>query len=166
MNEHFATATQVRSAVAANVLNPTQQLAASRLRPTLARTSVLAALADVAPNSLDTNELFRVLNQQPSFVAPCTIYRALHDLWNAGLLVRTWGEQGRARYGIKPSPISTPKDTLGCQCGERLVFIEDDILRDHLRSLAGKAGFSIDGSSAFTISMACAGCGKNGKVAS
>lgn len=138
-----------------------QRLKANRLRPTIARTGVLTVLERASPHCLDANELFRILNQQSQHVAPGTVYRALNDLWGAGLLIRVWGEHGRARYGIKPDEQSARKDTLGCQCGERLVFIERSALREHLLSLANEAGFNIEEEPAFTISILCAGC-RNG----
>ncbi|WAH56700.1 transcriptional repressor [Pseudomonas silvicola] len=135
-----------------------RRLKVHRLRPTKARTAVLTALERAAPNCLDTHELFGVLNQPSERLAPGTLGRALNDLWAAGLLTRHWCEHGRARYGIKQDEHSARKDTLGCPCGQRRVFIEDRGLRERLRSLAGEAGFDIGKEPVFTISMACAGC--------
>src|SRR5690606_26508104 len=129
-----------------------QRLKAHRLRPTQARTAVLTALEQAAPKCLDTHELFRMLNPPYEHMAPGTLGRALNDLWAAGLLTRNWCEHGRARYGIKPDEHSARKDTLGCPCGQRRVFIEDRALRERLRALAGEAGFEIGKESVFTIS--------------
>jgi Fur family ferric uptake transcriptional regulator len=137
------------------------RLRTHHLKPTIARISVLVTLEQAAPQCLDTTQLLRILISQVERLSTATVYRALSDLWQAGLLVRNWGDHGRARYGIKPAGQSAPKDTLACHCGTRLVFIEDPALREHLCSLAGEAGFDIDKEPAFTISMACAGC-RNG----
>ncbi|MEI7064433.1 hypothetical protein [Dickeya chrysanthemi] len=73
-----------------------QRLAASRLRPTVARTSVLNALEKATPSCLDASQMYRILSTQLDSLTPASIYRALNDLWIAGLLVRTEGAHGRA----------------------------------------------------------------------
>ncbi|WAH56704.1 transcriptional repressor [Pseudomonas silvicola] len=108
--------------------------------------------------------MLRTLVPQVERLTPATVYRALSELWQAGLLVRNRGDHGRARYGMKPDGQSAPQDTLACHCGTRLVFIEDPALHEHLHSLAGDAGFDIDKEPAFTISMARAEC-RNGNEA-
>jgi len=135
-----------------------QRLAASRLRPTLARTRVLNALEQATPNCLDANQMYRLLSTQSDSFAPGSIYRTLNDLWTAGLLVRTEGARGRAFYAIKPEALNDQHDTLRCHCGARLVFIEDLALREHLQSLASEEGFALDEESVFTITTTCAKC--------
>ncbi|UKE45643.1 MULTISPECIES: Fur family transcriptional regulator [Xanthomonas translucens group] len=79
-----------------------QRLAASRLRPTIARTRVLNALEKATPSCLDASQMYRLLRTQFDSLTPGSVYRALNDLWTAGLLVRTEGARGRAFYAIKP----------------------------------------------------------------
>ncbi|MDR6575949.1 transcriptional repressor [Pseudomonas extremaustralis] len=138
-----------------------ERLRANRLRSTVARVNILTVLENAAPQCLDAAELYRTLDLQAAHMAPATIYRALNDLWGAGLLIRNWSEHGRAHYGIKPDKQSPPVDTLECHCGKRLVLIEGQTLREHLRSFASEAGFDIEKEPAFTISMVCAGCRKS-----
>ncbi|MBR7924177.1 MULTISPECIES: Fur family transcriptional regulator [Burkholderiaceae] len=140
-----------------------QRLVASQLRPTIARTSVLNALENATPRCLDASQMYRVLSTQFDNLTPATIYRALNDLWTAGLLVRTEGENGRAYYAFKPDGLSAKYDTLRCHCGARLVFIEDQALRESLRSVAGREGFALDKEPDFTISMTCSECKNNRK---
>ncbi|WP_186087926.1 Fur family transcriptional regulator [Burkholderia gladioli] len=135
-----------------------QRLAASRLRPTIARTSVLSVLGQVAPRCLDASQMYRILCTQFDSLKPASIYRALNDLWTSGLLVRMEGAQGRALYALKPDRKNLQNDTMRCHCGARLVFIEDRVLLEHLRSLASQEGFDLDEESAFTITMKCAEC--------
>lgn len=135
-----------------------RRLAAHNLRPTSARTSVLRVLEQAAPSCLDANQLYRTLNGQPNPVTPGAVYRALHDLWNAGLLVRTEGARGRAFYVAKPEALNDSYATLRCHCGARLVFIEDLALREHLQSLACEQGFAFEERSVFTITTTCAHC--------
>jgi Fur family ferric uptake transcriptional regulator len=135
-----------------------QRLAATHLRPTIARTSVLDALEKARPRCLDASQTYRILNAQFENISPAVIYRALNDLWTAGLLIRTEGERGRALYALKPDRKTLHQDTLRCHCGARLVFIEDSALREHLRLLASEEGFDLDKEPAFTITMTCAGC--------
>ncbi|MET0550062.1 MAG: transcriptional repressor [Xanthomonas sp.] len=137
-----------------------RRLMAHKLRPTAARASVLRALEQAAPSCLDASRVYRLLSGRLDRLTPGSVYRALHDLWAAGLLVRTEGTRGRAFYAIKPDLLTARHDTLRCRCGARLVFIEDPVLRAHLRSLAGKEGFVLDAETVFTITTTCAGCGQ------
>lgn len=137
-----------------------QRLQACDLRPTLARISALEVLEKAVPACLDAGQVYRILGPQYESITSSTIYRALKDLWMAGLLVRVEGEYGRAYYAIKPYGKATECDTLRCRCGTRLIFIEDQTLRRHLRSLAIKEGFDLDKESAFTVTVTCASCRK------
>ncbi|UKE76099.1 Fur family transcriptional regulator [Xanthomonas graminis] len=134
------------------------RLAASRLRPTMARTRVLNALEKATPSCLDASQMYRLLRTQFDSLTPGSVYRALNDLWTAGLLVRTEGARGRAFYAIKPEALDDQYDTLRCHCGARLVFIEDLALHAHLQSLASEEGFALDQESVFTITTTCAKC--------
>lgn len=138
-----------------------QRLKMNRLRPTQARMRVLSALEQAAPHSLDTTQLLRILIPQLERPTPATVYRALHDLWVAGLLVRTQGARGRALYALKPEQQNPLNITLRCRCGARLVVIEDQVLHAHLRALASEAGFRVDQEPVFSISMVCTKCGEN-----
>ncbi|AXL71799.1 transcriptional repressor [Pseudomonas aeruginosa] len=155
MMKHTAAASPVTRSP---MLSQEQRLAASRLRPTIARTSVLNALEKATPSCLDASQMYRILSTQLDSLTPASIYRALNDLWIAGLLVRTEGAHGRAFYAIKPDGLNAHYDTLRCHCGARLVFIEDQVLREHLRSLAREEGFALDREPAFTITMTCTKC--------
>ncbi|SKC74448.1 Fur family transcriptional regulator [Paraburkholderia hospita] len=134
------------------------RLAASHLRPTIARTSVLDALEKAVPRCLDASQVYRILNSQFEGLTSATIYRALNDLWTAGLLVRTEGAHGRAFYALKPNGQGAHYDTLRCHCAARLVFIADRTLREHLRALAAKEGFDLGDEPAFTVTVMCADC--------
>ncbi|MBI0331261.1 Fur family transcriptional regulator [Burkholderia plantarii] len=150
--------TAARPATRSPMSSQEQRLAASRLRPTIARTSVLSVLEQAAPRCLDASQMYRILCTHPGSLKPASIYRALNDLWTSGLLVRTEGAHGRALYALKPDRKNLQNDTLRCHCGARLVFIEDRVLLEHLRSLASQEGFDLDKESAFTITVTCAEC--------
>lgn len=152
---HFAAA---RAEAGSPTSSQERRLTAKGLRPTKARASVLSTLEKVAPICLDASRMYRILSTQFDRLSAGSIYRALHDLWTAGLLVRTEGARRRAFYAIKPEALNDQSDTLRCQCGERLVFIEDLALREHLRSRAFGAGFAVDEGSIFTITTTCAKC--------
>lgn len=133
------------------------RLAASRLRPTIVRSTVLNALEQATPSCLDASQMYRVLSRQIDSLTPGSVYRALNDLWTAGLLIRAEGARGRAFYTIKPAALNR-YDTLRCHCGARLVFLEDPVLLGQLRSLASKNGFVFDEESVFTITTTCSTC--------
>lgn len=133
------------------------RLAASRLRPTIVRSTVLNALEQATPSCLDASQMYRVLSRQIDSLTPGSVYRALNDLWTADLLIRAEGARGRASYTIKPAALNR-YDTLRCHCGARLVFLEDPVLLGQLRSLASKNGFIFDEESVFTITTTCSKC--------
>lgn len=135
-----------------------QRLKASNLRPTIARTNILDALEKAEPRCLDASQLYRDLSSRKESLAPATIYRGLNDLWAAGLLVRTHGARGRAFYAPKPDKQDIHNDTLRCGCGARLVFIDDQTLRESLRSRAAEEGFELGHQSTFTITLNCSEC--------
>lgn len=137
-----------------------RRLQACDLRPTLARISALEVLEKAVPGCLDASQVYRILSPQYESITSSTIYRALKDLWMAGLLIRTDGAHGRALYAIKPHGQSTRSDTLRCHCGTRLVFIEDQVLIKRLRELALREGFDLDIEPSFTVTVTCAGCRK------
>ncbi|WP_415268402.1 transcriptional repressor [Acidovorax sacchari] len=128
------------------------------MRPTIARAGVLNVLDKAAPGCLDANHMYRVLCRQFDNLTPGAIYKALNDLWNAGLLLRTEGARGRALYALKPEALSAVHVTLRCQCGARLVFIEDLMLREHLESVTCEEGFALGEEPVFTITTTCAKC--------
>ncbi|MGJ7558497.1 Fur family transcriptional regulator [Variovorax sp. RB3P1] len=135
-----------------------QRLGANGLRPTTARAGVLSALEKAAPSCLDASQMYRILSTPFDSPAPGSVYRALNDLWTAGLLVRTEGARGRAFFAIKPEALNDGYGTLRCHWGARLIFIEDLALHKYLKSLASEKGFAIDEESAFTITTTCAKC--------
>ncbi|WP_347554411.1 transcriptional repressor [Robbsia sp. KACC 23696] len=135
-----------------------RRLLACDLRPTLARTSVLEALEKAVPRCLDASQVYRILNSQFESLTSATVYRTLNDLWTAGLLIRTEGAHGRGFYAIKPDGQRAHYDTLRCHCGARLVFIEDQTLREDLRALAAKEDFDLGIEPAFTVTVMCADC--------
>lgn len=135
-----------------------QRLVANGLRPTIARLSVLSALENATPSCLDASQVYRILSSQFDGLTPASIYRALNDLWTAGLLVRTEGARGRAFYVVKPEALNGQYDTLRCHCGARLIFIENLALREQLQSLGAEKGFALEAASVFTITTACSTC--------
>lgn len=151
-------AAKARDDARSPVLSQEQRLAATGLRATVTRASVLSALERAAPSCLDASQTYLILGTQFKRLTLGSIYRALNDLCAAGLLVRTEGARGRAFYAIKPKASNEQCGTLRCHCGARLVFIEDLALREHLRSLASAEGFAIDEESVFTITTTCAKC--------
>ncbi|ARP80544.1 ferric uptake regulator family protein [Bordetella genomosp. 8] len=135
-----------------------QRLVANKVRPTIARLSVLSTLEKAMPSCLDARQTYRILSTQFDSLTPGAIYRALNDLWIAGLLVRTEAARGRALYAIKPDALNARYDTLRCHCGGRLVFLDDLALRKHLQTLAREKGFALEAEPVFTISTTCEKC--------
>jgi len=64
------------------------------------------------PGSLDASQTHRILGTEFNRLMLGSIYRALNDLWAAGLLIRTEGAPGRAFYAIKPKALRAANTTL------------------------------------------------------
>ncbi|AYR26518.1 Fur family transcriptional regulator [Herbaspirillum rubrisubalbicans] len=137
-----------------------QRLETNGLRPTNARAGVLSTLEKAAPSCLDASQIYLLLSTQFDSLAQGSVYRALNDLWAAGLLVRTAGARGRAFYAIKPETPEHQYVTLRCHCGARLVFIEDLAFRKRLQLLVFQEGFVPDTEPVFIITTTCSKCRK------
>ncbi|NVE26179.1 ferric uptake regulator family protein (plasmid) [Burkholderia glumae] len=74
------------------------------------------------------------------------------------MLVRTEGAQGRALYALKPDRKDVQNDIMHCHCGAWLIFSEDRVLLEHLRSQASQEGFYLDEEPAFTVTVTCPEC--------
>lgn len=134
------------------------RLVKSQVRPTVARTSVLIALENEAPRCLDVNETFRILSAKVDGLSLASIYRALNDLWTAGILVRVDGLHGRALYAVKPDKEGASSVCFRCHCGARMVFFDDAILHEQIRRRASGEGFVLDSDSLFSITINCVQC--------
>jgi len=135
-----------------------RRLRAVQLRATVMRVRVLTVLEQNLPDCLDVHQILHAFHQRFDTVAPATIYRALKEMTQKGLLVCTWNGRGRARYSNSPEGPHTQMDTLACRCGQRQVFIKNLKLHAHLSLLASQEGFVLNSESVFTISTVCAGC--------
>lgn len=133
----------------------------SALRPTRPRLGVLTELMRATPRCLDAAQLMHELLPQFERLTPATVYRALNDLWEAGLLLRSRTPQGHTCYGLRPDAAAGPADTLVCLCkGEMVVLvISDQALHERLRALAGAAGCALQQNAPLTLSLACADTG-------
>lgn len=93
-----------------------QRLEPNGLRPTIARTIVLDALEN-ATRAVWMPAKYIASSACNSTASHGDRYRALNDLWTAGLLIRTAGTRGRAFCAIKPEAPDDQYDTLRCHCG-------------------------------------------------
>lgn len=132
---------------------PVGQLKASRLRPTIARIEVLSAIAGSVPPCLDALELFRILSARRTHPGQSSIYRALNDLQEAGLLTRVDNPGGRALYTVSPANNGATNVAVRCRCGARLAFIQDATLHKHLNAVSGQVGFESSGNTTFTVTI-------------
>lgn len=157
--------TTSRAAIGSSTSSQEHRLETKGMRPTNARVGVLSALEKAAPSCLDASQIYRLLSTQRDSPAQGAVYRALSDLWTAGLLVRTAGARGRAFYAVKPEVPEHQYVTLRCHCGARLVFIEDLAFRKRLQLVAFQEGFVTDNEPIFTIATTCSRCRRLDKYA-
>ncbi|MDR8398308.1 transcriptional repressor [Paraburkholderia sp. USG1] len=141
-----------------SLMRQVKRLKSADLRPTTTRISVLAVLEQAAPDCLHANQILRELARLSGTETVGSTYRALKDLQECGLLIRSWNERGKTLYRLRPEGHGPGGNTLVCRCGRRLVAVEDSVLQETLTRLATREGFAVQDRPVFTISTVCAGC--------
>lgn len=107
-----------------------------RLRPTLARLSVLHLFRD--EQAYTPEQVYRALVRQGSDVSLATTYRVLAQFVDAGLLARQQLDNGPGRYFL---PTSQPCEHMLCtECGALLPMPGPEIA-SLLKQLAAKHGY-------------------------
>lgn len=127
-----------------------------RLRPTLARISVLELFR--GEQAYTPEQVYKALVQQGSDVSQATMYRTLAQFVDAGLLSRQQLDNGPGRYFL---PTSQPSEHMLCtDCGALLPMPGPEIA-GLLRRLAARYGYLL---AEYELSLQgkCAECSRSG----
>jgi len=108
----------------------------SRLRPTLARIAILELFQ--GPRSYTPDQIYRALVNQAEDISLATMYRALAQLLEAGILSRQQLDHGPGRYFLARGHAS--QHMLCTVCGT-LVSVPGPELTSALKHVAAKQGY-------------------------
>ena len=117
------------------------ELKSTGLKATLPRLKILEIFQTGQQRHMTAEDVFRVLLQEHSDVGLATVYRVLAQFEQAGILVRSHFESGKAVYEFNEGQ---HHDHLVClDCGRVEEFFDPEIeLRQH--AVANAKGFAIE----------------------
>lgn len=117
------------------------ELKSTGLKATLPRLKILEIFQKGQQRHMTAEDVFRVLLQEHSDVGLATVYRVLAQFEQAGILVRSHFESGKAVYEFNEGQ---HHDHLVClDCGRVEEFFDPEIeLRQH--AVANAKGFAIE----------------------
>ncbi len=136
-----------------------QRLRAARLRPTMARIAVMQAV-EAAANGISAEELFRQLGASGAKASISTVYRVIHEMEQASLVLREWDARGTAMYRLRPTRKSARLRLLCAECGHGFNLV-DAALHAHLLAAARRAGME-PGDAVLTVRLDLGGCHNHG----
>lgn len=131
-----------------------QDLRKAGLKVTVPRLKILEILANAPRHHLSAEDVFRILLESGEEVGLATVYRVLTQFEAASLVTRHNFEGGHSIFELNQG---THHDHLVCiKCGRVEEFI-DEVIEEHQKVIAKKAGFKITDHS-LTIYGTCSAC--------
>ena len=139
-----------------------QRLSDCRLCPTSARVCTLQVLDAAPQRRLSADTIYQELLSMQLAVSLGSVYRALKELEQHGLLLREWqfGADNRVTtYMIRPEAAAADAATCRLQCRRcgSAVTVHDPELQQHLSRVARLHGMDL-GQSAVTLEVTCGAC--------
>jgi len=122
-----------------------QRLRTTGLRPTMARIGVLQVIEAASPAAVCAEEVFRRMMLRGTRASMGTVYRVIHQLEAAGLLLREWDANRKAHYRIKPAERDVATILLVCRESGRSVVLTDGDLHARLVAAARREGLAPHG---------------------
>ncbi|MFT3815656.1 MAG: transcriptional repressor [Acidovorax sp.] len=109
----------------------------AQLRPSRPRVVVLQVLHAADDQALAAEDVFRRLLQRGTPVSGGTVYRVLHELEHADLVLREWNKDRKSLFRITPPDDSaTPAVSVLClDTGRRIVLEEPELYRQLVEAM-------------------------------
>lgn len=126
-----------------------ERLRRAKLRPTIARIGVLQVIDAAAPGRLCADDVYRQLLLRGLRVSNGTVYRVIHQLEAAELLLREWSQTRTVYYRARPWRRSCHALRLVGHDG-RSIELDDEDLRERLMATARREGLDFAGQG-FTV---------------
>ena len=114
------------------------------LRPTFHRLYVMRVLDRAGGGAVTAEQVYQQLSAMEIAVSQATVYRALSELEQRGLLVRTRlqdASDNKVRYAVTAPATAAPAYTFCCQVCKTEIVVRDKAFCDHLQRQAEAAGF-------------------------
>lgn len=122
-----------------------QRLRSARLRPTIARISVLQVIEAAGTGRVSAEDVFRRMLLRGTRVSIGTVYRCIHQFEDGGLLLREWDGNRKALYRIKPDEAAEQVLYMVCRRSGCRMRVADPLLHERLRLAAHNLGVSLVG---------------------
>lgn len=120
------------------------QLRKAGLRPTFHRLYVMRVMDTVAPRAVTAEQVFQRLLDMEIAVSQGTVYRALNELEQHDLLVRTRlqdASDNKVRYAVNVPAPASPAYTFSCRVCAKNLVVTDHAFSDQLTRQAQACGF-------------------------
>lgn len=114
------------------------------LRPTFHRLQVMRVVDGVAPKAVTAEAVYQILCEIDVAVSQATVYRALSDLEQHGLLARTRLQgalDNKVRYAVPVAAAQAPGYTFCCRVCHEHIVVTNPVFCDLLQRQAQDAGF-------------------------
>lgn len=122
-----------------------QRLRAAGLRLTVPRICVLQVIESAAPRGVCADDIFRQTFERGTKISTGTVYRAIGQLEEAGLVVREWDANRKAHYRIPSRDADRMSLRIVCPESGRLSLLADQALHDALLAAAQRHGVDLEG---------------------
>lgn len=122
-----------------------KRLRAAGLRLTVPRICVLQVIESAAPRGVCADDIFRQTFERGTKISTGTVYRAIGQLEEAGLVVREWDANRKAHYRIPLNDTDRMSLRLVCPDTGRLSLLADPALHDALLAAAQRHGVELEG---------------------
>ena len=136
--------------------NNIEELKSTGLKATLPRLKILEIFQKTTQRHMTAEDVFRVLLEERSDIGLATVYRVLTQFEQAGLLLRSHFESGKAVYELNEGE---HHDHFICTgCGKVEEFFDAEI--EKRQQLVAKAKGWVVNDHAMSLYGLCAGCAK------
>lgn len=118
----------------------TANLKSAGLKATLPRLKILELFQDTEQRHLSAEDVYRLLLDHDADVGLATVYRVLTQFEQAGLLIRSQFEGGKAVFELDEGE---HHDHMVCtQCGRVEEFV-DEVIETRQKAIAAQNGFEL-----------------------
>lgn len=121
-------------------MNQVEELKSSGLKATLPRIKILEVFQRSTQRHLTAEDVFKLLLAEGADVGLATVYRVLMQFEQAGLLVRSNFESGKAVYELNEGQ---HHDHLVCLTCGRVEEFYDQQIEQRQRAIAAERGFEL-----------------------
>ena len=128
-----------------NKTSTLQRLRAAKLRPTTSRIAILQVVEAAGLQAVSAEEVFQHTIHRGTRMCLGTVYRALQEFEQRGLVWRDWDAGRKIRYRLKSDETQEPAVYLVCRHSGRRHQIMDPVLNECLQAAVSRLGLTLAG---------------------